>query len=125
MSREQEKGIDKLEEFCQLSILYDFYGELLGEHKQQIFENYVQNDLSLAEIADEAGISRQGVHDIIRRCTKALKEYESKLKLAQKFDLTKKHITDIKHIAEKVLEDGDVSQVKKIAEISEQMLKEL
>ncbi len=125
MLAEQDTKKDKLEEFCQLSILYDFYGELLGEHKRQIFENYVQNDLSLAEIADEAGISRQGVHDIIRRCTKALKEYESKLKLAEKFELAKKHIADIKDIAEKVLESGDASQVREIAEISEQMLREL
>ena len=64
---------EKLKEVYELSILYDFYGELLGDHKKQIFEDYVLNDLSLAEIADNAGISRQGVHDIIRRCTKALR----------------------------------------------------
>ena len=67
---------EKLKEVYELSILYDFYGELLGDHKKQIFEDYVLNDLSLAEIADNAGISRQGVHDIIRRCTKALRGYE-------------------------------------------------
>ena len=77
---------EKLKEVYELSILYDFYGELLGDHKKQIFEDYVLNDLSLAEIADNAGISRQGVHDIIRRCTKALRGYEEALCLAEKYN---------------------------------------
>ena len=50
--------------------LYDFYGELLNEHQQSIMEDYFYNDLSLSEIAQNHEISRQGVHDIIKRCTK-------------------------------------------------------
>ena len=61
--------IDRLEEIVQLSILYDFYGDLLSDHKKRIFEDYVLNDLSLSEIAEQKGISRQGVYDIVRRCS--------------------------------------------------------
>ena len=65
--------------------LYDFYGELLNPHQQKIFKDFYFHDLSLAEIAGEEGISRQGVHDLIRRCSRALEEYESKLHLVEKF----------------------------------------
>ena len=48
--------------------LYDFYGELLTEHQRDIYEEFVLDDLSLSEIAQEEGISRQGVHDLVKRC---------------------------------------------------------
>jgi predicted DNA-binding protein YlxM (UPF0122 family) len=87
-----------MEEIVELSLLYDFYGEMLGDHKKQIFEDYVLNDLSLAEIADEEGISRQGVHDIVKRCTKQLKEYEAALHLVEKFQNMKKKLTDVSEL---------------------------
>ena len=83
-------GKEKLQEIYELSILYDFYGELLSDHKKRIFEDYILNDLSLSEIADNTGISRQGVHDIIKRCTKALRGYEKALHLAEKFGRIKR-----------------------------------
>ena len=66
-------------------MLYDFYGELLTPHQKKIYEDAIVNDLSLSEIANEQGISGQGVHDIIKRCDKALAEYEEKLHLVEKF----------------------------------------
>ena len=95
---------EKLKEVYELSILYDFYGELLGDHKKQIFEDYVLNDLSLAEIADNAGISRQGVHDIIRRCTKALRGYEEALCLAEKFGRIKQLVGQISEVSAELSE---------------------
>ena len=59
-------------------MLYDFYGELLNEHQNEIYEDVVFNDMSPSEIAREEGISRQGVHDLIKRCDKILKDYEEK-----------------------------------------------
>lgn len=115
----------KLQEVYELSILYDFYGELLGEHKKQIFEDYVLNDLSLAEIADNAGISRQGVHDIIKRCIKALRGYEEKLHLVEKFDRAKLLVGEIRQISEDMMERGDLSRVREIVERSERILLEL
>ncbi len=116
---------ERLREVYELSILYDFYGELLGGHKKKIFEDYVLNDLSLAEIADEAGISRQGVHDAVRRCSRALREYEEKLRLVQRFDRAKKHIADIRQISEEAVRTGSLERVREIAGLSEQLLKEL
>ncbi len=62
----------QMEEKIEQAYLYDFYGELLNEHQRRIYEDFVFNDLSLGEIADEEGISRQGVHDMVKRCTKTL-----------------------------------------------------
>ena len=68
-----------MEKILEQTLLYDFYGELLTEHQKEIYGQFVSEDLSLGEIAKEAGISRQGVHDIIKRCSLALKGYEEKL----------------------------------------------
>ena len=65
----------QMEEKIEQAYLYDFYGELLNEHQRRIYEDFVFNDLSLGEIADEEGISRQGVHDMVKRCTKTLEGY--------------------------------------------------
>ena len=52
-----------MEKIVQQGMLYDFYGELLTEHQKQIYESYVYENLSLSEIAEEEGVSRQAVHD--------------------------------------------------------------
>ena len=57
-----------MEKIVRQGQLYDFYGELLTEHQKKIYEDVVFNDLSLSEIAAEQGISRQGVHDLVKRC---------------------------------------------------------
>ena len=54
-----------MERIVEQNLLYDFYGELLNDHQKKIYEDAIYNDLSLSEIADEYGISRQGVHDLI------------------------------------------------------------
>lgn len=74
-----------LEKIVRQSLLYDFYGELLTEHQKNIYEDVVMNDMSYSEIARLNGISRQGVYDMIKRCDKILEDYESKLKLVEKF----------------------------------------
>jgi predicted DNA-binding protein YlxM (UPF0122 family) len=79
-----------MEKILKQSLLYDFYGELLNNHQKNIYEDFVLNDLSLSEIAEQHEISRQGVHDIIKRCDKALDEYEKKLHLVEKFIEVKK-----------------------------------
>lgn len=98
-----------MQDIYKSSLLYDFYGELLTDHQKEIYEDYVLNDLSLVEIAEQKGISKQGVHDLIKRCDKILNEYESKLKLIEKFKKTKK---DIEIICELTKDD----QIKQIAE---------
>ncbi|MCM1119096.1 MAG: DNA-binding protein [bacterium] len=74
-----------MEKIYQQALLYDFYGELLTEHQRSVYEDAVCNDLSLGEIALERGISRQGVHDLIRRCDRILQDYEARLHLVETF----------------------------------------
>lgn len=73
-----------LEKLMRIAMLYDFYGALLTEKQRTYLEMHYLNDLSLSEIADEAGISRQAVHDILRRAEKILEQYESELKLVER-----------------------------------------
>ena len=123
--KQSEAQIDKLDEIVLQSILYDFYGELLSDHKKQIFEDYVLNDLSLSEIATEQGISRQGVFDIVKRCTLELKDYEAKLSLMQKFQTIKEKVSTMKVIVSKATNTGDITQISKIATLADDILKEL
>ena len=105
-----------MEKIVEQGLLYDFYGELLTEHQKQIYEAAVYNDMSLTEIADEQGISKQGVHDLIKRCTKSLQEYENKLHMIRRFEA-------IKAQAERLREAscGD----KNLMDISDKILEEL
>ncbi len=142
--KEQKHTIDKdsrdsLREVVELSLLFDFYGELLSEHKRHIFEDYICNDLSLSEIAEVEGISRQGVHDIIKRCSIELRNYEEKLRLHSKFEEAKSRIIQIQNITGELLnKDNSLSMISEekeasdyqdklqtINEITDRILKEL
>jgi predicted DNA-binding protein YlxM (UPF0122 family) len=88
VTRGQEQSIEqRLEERVYLSMLYDFYGALLKENNRRIFEAYIQEDYSISEIAEEMEISRQAVHDAVKRITKQLRGYEEKLGLLERFEL--------------------------------------
>ncbi len=69
----------------EISFLLDFYGDMLTDKQRDVVELYYNEDLSLAEIASHSGITRQGVRDSIKRAESQLLEYESRLKLAQRF----------------------------------------
>lgn len=73
-----------MEKIVRQGMLYDLYGELLTEHQQKIYGELVNDDLSLSEIAELNGITRQGAHDLIKRCDKILEGYEEKLHLLEK-----------------------------------------
>ena len=88
-----------MEKFVERTLLYDFYGELLTKRQQQIYESVVLEDYSLSEVAEELNISRQGVHDMIRRCDKALEEYEEKLQLVEKFVNIRAQVQKIEQLA--------------------------
>lgn len=110
-----------MESLVRQSMLYDFYGELLTEHQRQVYEDVVFHDMSLSEIAEEQGISRQGVHDLIKRCDRILSGYERKLRLVQKFNQTKKMAEEIRNLAETFRGNGDISLITRIEMISEEI----
>lgn len=114
-----------MEEKVEQTYLYDFYGELLNEHQRRIYEDFVCNDLSLAEIAEEEGISRQGVHDMVRRCTKTLEGYEAKLHLVSRFLSTRQKVVRIQELAQRFREEQEVAVMEEIEAISSQILEEL
>ena len=78
-----------MDDILQLTLLYDFYGELLTEKQKQVYELHYQNDLSLTEIGEELSISRQAVRDQLKRTEKILLDYEEKLQLVSRFQAQK------------------------------------
>ena len=74
-----------------IGFLLDFYGDVLTERRKDALDFYYNNDMSLSEIAEEMGISRQGVRDLIKKAEEELFFYEEKLGLARKFESAQKH----------------------------------
>ena len=74
-------ALDTLTERGRVLALYERYGALLTDHQRAVVDLYLRNDWSLAEIADHQGTSRAAVHDLVRRSTQALQEYERRLGL--------------------------------------------
>ncbi len=110
-----ENAVNGLKKREYKGMLYDFYGDLLTQHQKKLYEDAIFNDLSLSEIADEQGISRQGVHDLIRRCDKILADYETKLHLVEKFSKIKQNIQQINQLT-------DDEQIKRLSnEIMEEL----
>ena len=107
-----------MEKIVEQGLLYDFYGELLTEHQRQIYEDVVFHDLSASEIAREQGISRQGVHDLVRRCGRILEEYEAKLQLVAKFIKIRDKVRQIQAAADGYLATGDRAQIETIRRLS-------
>ncbi len=111
----------KIDDITQASLLYDFYGQLLPRRQRQVTELYNEENLSLSEIADEFGISRQGVHDALKNGEKALKEYEEKLGLVEKFQRSSDAVKEIDDVIDGVIrslqsEDGG-DRKKAVAEL--------
>ena len=88
-----------MEKFVEQTLLYDFYGELLTERQQQVYESVVLEDYSLSEVAEDLGISRQGVHDMIKRCNHTLEDYEARLHLVEKFVNIRRRVQKIQKLA--------------------------
>lgn len=121
-----------MEQKVEQAYLYDFYGELLNKRQQSIYEDFIFQDFSFSEIAENEGISRQGAYDMVKRCTNMLEGYESKLHLVQKFLDTKKRVEKIQALTEAYLldkeetrpkETGDTEQINQILDQINQISK--
>ena len=85
-----------------MTMLFDFYGELLTDRQREFFDLYYNEDLSLAEIAENAGISRQGVRDVIVRAEAAMQEVEDKTGIIKRFEAQRPHLDAIESAAAEI-----------------------
>ena len=115
----------KIDDVIQTSLLYDFYGSLLTDRQREVMELYYGENLSLSEIAAEFSISRQGVHDNVKRCNKILSDYEEKLHLVEKFVNIKEKIHRIHGLAKNCESISKEELVSEVEHISQEILKEL
>lgn len=88
-----------MEKIVEQGLLYDFYGELLTDHQKKVYEDAVYNDLSLVEIAEEYDISKQGVHDLLKRCTNSLEGYEKRLHMIERTDRIRRQLNELRDAA--------------------------
>jgi predicted DNA-binding protein YlxM (UPF0122 family) len=102
-----------------INLLYDCYGQLLTRRQQEMMAFYYEENMSLAEIAGEVLISRQGVHDALRNAEKALIEYEEKLGLMEKLILNRRAIMQIDRAIDEIMKENkkNLQLVKKLDEI--------
>ena len=91
----------------EISLLLDFYGDMLTEKQRDVVELYYNEDLSLAEIAAHSGITRQGVRDSIKRAEAQMLEYESRLGLAQRFREIRDSLGQIASLAQDIQRYND------------------
>lgn len=95
-----------------ISLLLDFYGDILSERQNEMLSLYYNEDCSLAEIADSFSISRQGVRSVLKKGETILLEMEEKLGLAERFKIMQKKSTDIASELEKInnnIKNDDIS----------------
>lgn len=85
-----------------IALLFDFYGEMLTEKQKDVIDLYYNEDLSLAEIAEHEGISRQGVRDNIKRGEAYLLELEDKLRFARNYQSLQETLRSIDELAEAI-----------------------
>ncbi|MBQ9760709.1 MAG: DNA-binding protein [Clostridia bacterium] len=83
------------EKNLEIAFLLDFYGDVLSERKRTVLDLYYNLDLSLAEAAEEVGISRQGVRELIKKAEEELLFFEEKLGLAKRFRQTQKSAEEL------------------------------
>lgn len=114
-----------MDEILKQTYLFDFYGELLTPHQKEIYEQVVLEDYSLSEVAKDAGVSRQGVHDMIKRCNKSLEGYEAKLHLVEKFMSVKDKLHQINALLETYQEQEEAELIQQVKMLSSEIIEEL
>lgn len=89
-----------MDKLAKMALLIDFYGPLLTEKQQNVWDLHYQQDLSLAEIAELEHISRQAIHDLLKRTERILAEYEEKLGLVKRFWTDRKKLIEVQALLE-------------------------
>ncbi len=112
-----------MEKIVEKTLLYDFYGELLTDHQREVYGDVVLGDLGYSEAAQEYGVSRQGVHDLVKRVDRQLEDYEKKLGLVKRFLEIRLEVTQIRTMADR----GNISRedTARMVQICDRILTEL
>ena len=115
-----------MDEILHLTLLFDFYGELLTEKQKQVFAMHYQDDLSLSEIGEELSISRQAVRDQLKRTEYILTDYEEKLGLVKRFQEQKKAVRIMKDMMEEMevgnISEEDTARIEEMKKIADAIL---
>ena len=109
----------------EMVLLFDFFGELLTEKQREYFDLYYNEDLSLSEIAEISGISRQGVRDMLKRAENSLVEFEKKTGVVMRFTDIQRRISELQSVAQRLEEISIDDESKKLSEMLVKGLQEL
>ncbi len=90
-----------------MALLFDFYGDMLTDRQKEFYDLYYNEDLSLAEIAENYGISRQGVRDVIVRAEATLTELEDKTGIIRRFHKTQEQLLAMEQAVDSILKLND------------------
>ena len=100
-----------------MTLLFDFYGSLLTEKQQCYFDLYYNQDFSLGEIAEQEGISRQGVHDAINRAESVLQQMERTTGCVERMQALRSAMEEIRTAAQVLLQHEDIQVRQKAQQI--------
>lgn len=103
------------------SRLLDFYGGLLSEKQRACMFQYYYDDLSLAEVSENLGITRQGVRDFLKRGEAALEKAEAELKLIEKLDAARERFGVLAEKLKEIADECDGDAAKRLRELSEKI----
>lgn len=109
------------EKDLRLSLLFDCYSELLRPQQRRMFDLYYNEDLSLSEIAEQCGITRQGVRDLYKRAEEELRGYEDALHLSKRFAALSEQTGQMRQILSKLRADAAKGNEDDILSAAEQM----
>jgi uncharacterized protein len=110
-----------VDKFARFVLLYDFYGPLLTDKQRDCLDLYYEQDLSLGEIAEESLISRQAVHDLLKRTENILLEYETKLKLVERYLKQQEKLSMMDELLNR-LEPPESPEVREIKQLLAELL---
>ena len=114
-----------METIFERTMLFDFYGDLLTDRQQEIYEDVVMNDMSLSEAAEAYGISRQGIHDTLKRCERTMQEYEEKLHAVAQFERLRKSLGSMNEILSDPASGIPENVKEELRTICQEMLREI
>lgn len=125
----EQKNLVTVEDVYEVTVLLDFYGQLLTDRQYEVMDLHYNSDLSLGEIAEDLEISRQGVHDSIRKAKKSLLLYEKRLGLVERFReqerVIDKALCGLKSMSEKLPGLSANTEYRESVELLEKLLETL